>query len=298
MALDEKRFISDSAVSFAALQYDILRKNTAGRQFITTNGMFAHLDYGDLLDRAADFITYDSYPTFGFENRGGINASGFGGTAPAESPDNLNDRKWSWNLANARAFSPNFGIMEQQSGAGGWVDRMQAATPRAGQIRLWTMQSVAHGADFISYFRWRTCSFGTEIYWHGILGYDNRSNRRLAEISALHGELEALSGLAGSSVRAHMAIVRDYDNIWDGECDIWHGPLRGASEAAWFTAAERGHVPFDVVYLDRETSADDLAGFDLLVYTHCAHPDGGCCVGPERLCAPGRHPGHGRPVRI
>ena len=268
MVLDQKRFISDGAVSFAALQYGILRKYAAGRQFITTNGLFGHLNYDDLLDQAVDFITYDSYPTFGFENLGSINAGGFGNAAPAESTYNLNDRKWAWNLAMARAFSPNFGVMEQQSGAGGWVDRMQAATPRRGQIRLWTLQSIAHGADFVSYFRWRTCSFGTEIYWHGILNYDNRLNRRLAEISALRNELFALNKVAGSTVRARLAIVRDYDNVWDGEFDIWHGPLRDASESAWVTAAERDHVPFDVVFLNEKTQSGDLAQYDLMVYTH------------------------------
>ena len=41
--------------------------------------------------------------------------------------------------------------------------------PRPGQMRLWTMQAIAHGADYVSYFRWRTAVFGTEIYWHGML---------------------------------------------------------------------------------------------------------------------------------
>ena len=59
-----------------------------------------------------------------------------------------------------------FGIMEQQTGANGWNVSMEAPTPRPGQMTLWTMQSIAHGADFISYFRWRTCPFGTEMYWH------------------------------------------------------------------------------------------------------------------------------------
>ena len=72
-------------------------------KFITTNGIFAHIDYNQMVDTALDFISYDSYPTFG------INES---------SRNSLLDRKWSSNLSKVRAISPNFGIMEQQSGPG------------------------------------------------------------------------------------------------------------------------------------------------------------------------------------
>ena len=83
----------------------------------------------------------------------------------------LNDRHWSKNLTEVRSICPHFGIMEQQSGAGGWTTRMEGPAPRPGQLTLWAMQSVAHGADYISFFRWRTCTFSTEMYWHGILDY-------------------------------------------------------------------------------------------------------------------------------
>ena len=89
---------------------------------------------------------------------------------------------WSRNLSEVRAVSKNFGIMEQQSGANGWNTGMAAPPPKPGQMTLWTLQSVAHGADYVSYFRWRTCTYGTEIYWHGILDYSGRDNRRLAEV--------------------------------------------------------------------------------------------------------------------
>ena len=92
------------------------------------------------------------------------------------------DCHWSKNLTEVRSICPHFGIMEQQSGAGGWTTRMEGPAPRPGQLTLWAMQSVAHGADYISFFRWRTCTFSTEMYWHGILDYDNRDNRKLAEV--------------------------------------------------------------------------------------------------------------------
>ena len=118
-----------------------------------------------------DFITYDSYPNFAYCL-----------DAYSDAPGNMKDRKWSRNLSTVRSISPVFGIMEQQSGANGWNTRMEAPTPRPGQMTLWTMQSIAHGADYVSYFRWRTCTMGTEIYWHGILDYSGRENRRIREV--------------------------------------------------------------------------------------------------------------------
>ena len=86
-----------------------------------------------------DVYCYDSYPDFAF----GLDRD------PLHC-DDLNDRKWSHNLAEVRSICPHFGIMEQQSGGNGWTTRMEAPSPRPGQLTLWAMQSVAHGADYIS----------------------------------------------------------------------------------------------------------------------------------------------------
>ena len=268
LALDEKRFFSNSAVSYCKLQYDIIKKYAPTQQFITTNGLFEHLDYDDLVGNAVDFITYSSYPNFGNESARGVNNRGFDDSSDASSPENLNDRKWSWFLSNTRVFSPNFGVMEQQSGANGWVNRMSARSPRPGQMRLWSFQSIAHGADFVSYFRWRTCTFGTEIYWHGILDYANKPNRRLTEIVKIGKDVKVATELVGSKFKAKIALVRDYDNIWDGEYDIWHGPLRRTSEVGWFNAFELTHTPFDIVYMNNNLVANKLAKYDFVVYPH------------------------------
>ena len=72
---------------------------------------------------------------------------------------------------------------------------LPAPAPKPGQLELWTIQSVAQGADFVSFFRWRTCPFGAEHYWHGILDYDNRDNRKLEEVRAFSRHMRALDPL-------------------------------------------------------------------------------------------------------
>ena len=254
-ALDEKRFISDSAIAFARLQAEAIRAHDT-THFVTTNGLFGHLDSHRLTDEMLDFFSYDSYPQFAT-------------LWPDGGDDPLLDRRWGANLSVTRDISPLFCVMEQQSGPGGWVNRIEQPTPRPGQLRLWTYQSIAHGADLVLYFRWRTATVGTEIYWHGINDYHNRPNRRCAEVAQVGREIAGLgAALAGARYRADVAILRDYANEWDGELDTWHGPYERQSVAAWFKALQHRHVPADIVYLRPETAASDLGRYRCLIYPH------------------------------
>ncbi|MBC8080606.1 MAG: beta-galactosidase, partial [Gorillibacterium sp.] len=63
LALDEKRFISDNTISFAKIQSDIIRQ-IAPQHWITTNGLFSHLDNHQFTDEQLDFMSFDSYPQF------------------------------------------------------------------------------------------------------------------------------------------------------------------------------------------------------------------------------------------
>lgn len=255
--LDYIRFVSDSAVKFCKMQSDILRKYVKPGDFITTNGMFQNLDNHRMTDEALDVYTYDSYPNFAY--------------CLCEDPkhsQNLNDRRWSDKLTEVRSICPHFGIMEQQSGANGWNTRMEAPTPKPGQMMLWAMQSIAHGADYVSFFRWRTCTFGTEIYWHGILDYDNRDNRKLAEVKRIYDRVQAIQETVGAENQAAVAVVKDYSNIWDAKVDVWHQRLAWSSEEEIFLASQLHHTPMDYVYLLEDTEVEELTRYPVLIYPH------------------------------
>lgn len=254
--LDYYRFISESVCSFAHMQAEIIRKYKKPQDFITHNGMFDNIDYQKLTRESLDVLMYDSYPNFAYC------------LDDYDETNRMKDRKWSRNLAEVRAVSPNFGIMEQQSGANGWNTRLEAPTPRPGQMTLWTMQSIAHGADYISYFRWRTATFGTEMYWHGILDYSGRDNRRLHEVAQIAQKTAALREVAGSRYCAKFGIVKDYDNIWDAQLDNWHRRVDEVSLKSLFMAAQLMHAPFDFVYMDKPLAVQELLQYDVLFYPH------------------------------
>lgn len=258
LALDEKRFISDSVIAFAKIQADIIAEH-APHHFITTNGLFGHLDSHRLTKELLDFFSYDSYPQFStiFSD-------------PAEERP-LADRSWSQTLSTVRSISRQFCIMEQQAGAGGWVNKMDMPSPRPGQMRLWSYQSIAHGANLVVYFRWRTATFGQEIYWHGLNDYSNLPNRRLAEAAKVGEEIQQISeALCSTTYQAEVAILRDYHNEWDGEYDISHGPFGWKSGKEWYKALTRSHIPSDIVYINEETTLAELQRYKLLVYPHPA----------------------------
>lgn len=255
--LDYIRFVSDSTVRFCKMQSDILRGFIKPGDFITTNGMFGHLDNHRMMDEALDVYTYDSYPNFAFTM-----------DSRPKTARNLNDRRWSEHLTQVRSICPHFGIMEQQSGAMGWNTRMESPAPKPGQMLLWAMQSVAHGADFVSFFRWRTSVMGSEIYWHGILDYDNRDNRKLRELKAFSRRLKGLGDMAGAEYKAAFGILRDYDNVWDSDVDKWHARFIWSSEEEIFIASQLTHTPMDYVYLLDGTEVNQLLRYPVLFCPH------------------------------
>jgi beta-galactosidase len=260
LALEEKRFISQSTISFCRLQAEIIKKFLVPGQFITTNGLFRHLDSHEMTEENLDFITYDSYPNFPFDI-----------SNEAGQICDLNDRASSWALSRVRSISPNFGIMEQQTGALGWTCKMRQPEPKPGQMKLWTFQSIAHGADFVSFFRWRTSIIGTEIYCRGLLNYDNLPNRRLSELADIYHDVQKIREIAGSKYQAKIAYAKDYANEWDAEQDIWHGSLDSTSETGWFTAAQMTHTPMDMLFLrPGKISLNELVKYEAIIYPHPA----------------------------
>ena len=194
LALDFRRFVSDSYVSFQQEQIDILR-STCPEHFITHNLMgfgYNGLDYFDVA-KPLDFVSWDNYP-LGFWHQLEITPA-----SPALSHDTMRGLK-----------NKNFWVMEQQAGPSGW--QTLSSTPRPGILRLWAYQSIAHGADGVVFFRWRTARFGAEQYWHGLLEHNGRAGRRYDEVKQMGAELKRVGNqVFGTETKSRVAIIQSYD---------------------------------------------------------------------------------------
>jgi beta-galactosidase len=241
LVLDFYRFSSDVQIDFHREQAEIIRRNSPGRP-ITHNlmGLFPHIDYFRLA-ADLDIVSWDNYP---------FSANGANRPPAPLAHDLMRGLK-----------QKNVWVMEQGSGAGGWGS--YPATPQPGQMRLWAYQAVARGADMISFFRWRSCRWGREQYWHGILYHHGIPQRRYDEAKQLGAEFKALAAeLDGSEVRAEVGIVYDYDSLWALETQPNTGDgfdYRGMA-GGWDEALARLGVPADGVGIDA-----DLARYKVLI---------------------------------
>ena len=239
LALDFKRFASDVYVTYQKLQLDILRE-TCPEHFITHNFMgfgYHQLNYFDLA-RDLDLVTWDNYPRGFWDIREGVNES---------------------NLALSHATmrglkGQNFWLMEQQSGPGGWD--ILSVTPRPGELRLWAYQALAHGADGMIFFRWRTARFGAEQYWHGLLNHDGTPGRRFEELKVMGLELKRIGAeILGSKVEAEVAMLLDYDTRFAFQVQA-NNPQFSYPEhfATLYEAFHRLNIPVDIVPPDADLS--------------------------------------------
>ncbi len=196
LALDYARFVSDSYIKYQQLQVDIIREKCPDH-FITHNFMgfgYDQLNYFDLA-RSLDFVAWDNYPRNQWWLKKEVDPAG-----PGLGHDTMRGLK-----------RQNFWMMEQQAGPGGW--EMVGMAPRPGELRLWAYQAIAHGADAMVFFRWRTAHFGTEEYWHGLLNHDGSPSRRYEEIKRMGAEIARAGTLIhGAAVKPAAAMLLSYDS--------------------------------------------------------------------------------------
>jgi beta-galactosidase len=234
LALDFRRFSSESYVGFLRRQQDLLRTLVEPEQRITHNLM--GFDVGDVdypaLTAGLDFVSWDNYPAgspTGSWTRTALSADAMRGLKP-----------------------PHVWVMEQQVGPLGWE---YVRSPRRGQMRLFAYQAIAHGAETLVFFRWRSARFGTEQHWYGVLDADGTVGRRYRELERLAGELRELAVLAEAEHDADIALLYDFDSRFALQIQPAHAALaHEASVHRWYAALRRLGLGVDVVPAGRDLS--------------------------------------------
>jgi beta-galactosidase len=218
--LDWQRFASDEVVAFNREQVTILRELSPGRP-ITHNfmGFFTAFNHHDLA-HDLDIASWDSYP-LGFTQMFFLTAdekTRWARTGHPDIPAFHHDLYRGMCVAGQQKGDSRRGrwwVMEQQPGPVNWAH--WNPSPYDGMVRLWTWQAFAHGAELVSYFRWRQVPFAQEQMHAGLLRPDRSDDQGAREAQQVGRELKQFAQDAPvntTAVHSDVALVFDYEAMW------------------------------------------------------------------------------------
>ena len=207
--LDFRRFTSDQVVAFNLAQIKMMRPHTKAP--FTHNYMGRVLDFDHFaVGENLEIASWDSYP-MGFLEQF------------------IYEESEEWKAEFSQQGDPDFQafhhdlyravgrgrwwVMEQQPGPVNWA--LYNPIPVDGMVKLWGMEAVAHGAELVSYFRWRQAPFAQEQLHAGLLRPDGANSQGQIEVAELAKELEEIGDL--KTVESDVAIVFDYESQWAWE---------------------------------------------------------------------------------
>ena len=248
-ALDWRRFASDEVLRFNRMQVDTLRAHSPGRTVLHNfMGFFGEFDH-HAMGRDLDMATWDSYPLGHTDSTSFIDPDDRLRWARSGHPDIAAFHHDLYrNVGNGR-----FGVMEQQAGPVNWAP--WNPVPQPDQVRAWTWEAFAHGAEFVSYFRWRQLPYAQEQMHSGLHDSDDRATPGGDEAARVATELpaiqEALGHAAPAAHRAPVALVLDYTSHWMLEIQRHGADASYFGDAfALYGAARRLGLDVDIVAPD------------------------------------------------
>ncbi|MEN0087495.1 MAG: beta-galactosidase [Pseudomonadota bacterium] len=246
--LDFRRFSSDQVRVFNAIQCHFLRQITPDVPIVHNfMGWFTEFDHFDV-SRDLDIASWDSYP-LGFLERVGPTEERRNTYAHAGDPDFQafhHDLYRACGKVREPGQRSRWWVMEQQPGPVNWARWNPAPAP--GMVRLWTHEAIAHGAELVSYFRWRQAPFAQEQYHAGLNLPDGTPDDGSREAAQVAQELTDLDLTCDDVRQAPVALVFDYPSVWTGQIqpqgetyDMFLAVLR------WYRAARRLGLDVDIV---------------------------------------------------
>ena len=206
--LDFRRFSSDQVINFNQSQSQVLRKYTQMPLIHNYMGRitdFNHYEVGEDLDVAS----WDSYPLGFLEDR-------------SNQSDEFKTKFMRFGDPDFQSFhhdlyrtvgNGRWWVMEQQPGPVNWAPFNPE--PATGAVRLWTWEAIAHGAEVVSYFRWRQAPFAQEQMHAGLQRPDGVAAPGLNEASQVFSELKNFESI--DQVQSKIALIFDYESCWAWE---------------------------------------------------------------------------------
>ena len=256
--LDFLRFSSDALLQCFENERAVLRQRTPDTP-ITTNFMnfFKPLDYWTWAQHE-DLVSNDNYPD------------------PAD-PDAGMRAAMSADLMRSLGGGRPWILMEQTPSRVNWRPANVAKAP--GQMRLWSYQAVARGADGVMFFQWRQSRAGAEKFHSAIVPHGPIETSPVwAESAQLGNELKQLDAVLGSRVPASVAIIFDWPSWWALEL-----PSKPSAEVRMLDQVEAYYRPLfeQNVTVDFARPQDDLSRYRLVLVPNLYLVDD---AGASNLC--------------
>jgi beta-galactosidase len=261
--LDFARFSSGELLSCFLAERAVLAEHSPGVP-VTTNfmGLFRPVDqfrWGPELD----VVSVDSYPDPADPESYLLSAMACDLTRSVARSAGTPGRPWV--------------LMEQAPSAVNW--RPVNAPKAPGQYRGLSLQAVARGSDAILSFQWRAAATGAEKFHSGMLPHAGTDSRVWREVAGLGADLSRLAPVAGTTVRAPVALLHDWESWWGLELDShparlhlvdllgeFYRPLFEAGVTADFAHTESDLSGYRLVvvpalYLVSDAGADNVRRF-------------------------------------
>ncbi len=155
----------------------------------------------------------------------------FGGFDHYEMAADLDQVSWDWYIGSGhhdylssgathdltRGFKrQNFWLMETQPGHVNWSSKNNSLNQ--GEARAMAWHAIAHGADAVLYWQWRSALGGQEQYHGTLIDQSGQPRPFYGEAQVLGNQIQAVSELlAGSRSSASVALLNCYDSRWSIE---------------------------------------------------------------------------------
>lgn len=206
--MDFRRFASDEVVAFNQVQVNALRRWTQAPLIHNYMGRITEFDHFEL-GQDLEIASWDSYPLGFLEDR-------------SDRPEDFKHEFMNQGDPDFQAFHHDiyravgrgkWWVMEQQPGPVNWAP--YNPKPMPGMVRLWSWEAIAHGAEVVSYFRWRQAPFAQEQMHSGLQLPNGAAAECVSEIKKLASELSDLGDLETRASK--IGLVFDYASAWAWE---------------------------------------------------------------------------------
>ena len=201
LMLEFKHFVTASYLKFQRLQLDVLRPHLRPGAWVTHNfmGWFDGFDHY-LLTEDLDLASWDWYVGTGHHDY-----------VTSGAKHDL-----------TRGFKrQNFWLMETQPGSVNWSSVNNPLDK--GEARAMAWHAVAHGADAVLYWQFRSALGGQEQYHGTLVDQSGQPRPFYKEVQQLGRDFATVSPLlAGSKIISQVALLNSYDSRWSVQWQRHH----------------------------------------------------------------------------